>query len=531
MTSQLTGESVLAETAWSQRRLYALAKRVGTEETSRGREISVVAPAVDEEIASIPSFSESAVETTVAKTREAVSEWRSFSPDERADVLTRFSKLVADNQKELLDLLQLETGKSRKHALEETIDVPHNADYYAKKGPKLLEPESRDGAIPLVTSAEVQYDPVGVVGIISPWNYPLVLSFSDAIPALMAGNGVVLKPDEKTPFTALRLAELLEEAGLPSGVVTIVTGDGPTVGGALIDNVDYVTFTGSSETGRIVAEQAGRNLIDCSLELSGKNPMIVLDDADIGEAARGAVQGCFTNAGQLCLANERIYVEQPVYGEFLDAFVEATEALTLGHGFDFADDVGSLIDADQLDRVQSHVSDAIESGATVHTGGSARPDIGPYFYEPTILTDVPDDALPACEETFGPVVTVEPVPSVEVAVEAANDTDYGLNASVWSSNRKQAKEIAREIKSGMVCVNDPYLVGWASYDSPMGGVGDSGIGRRHGPEGLKRYTEPKTIGTSRVGPMTAPASLPDSLFARGFSAFASVQRKLGRLRR
>ena len=529
MTSQADNE--FADTAWSERRLSALANQVHAEGLDETESIAVRAPATETEIGSIPSLTESDVATAVSTTRDAAAEWRSFSPSQRATVIERFSNLVADKRSELLDLVQLETGKSRIHALEETIDVPQSADYYAENGPSLLEAESRRSGIPLASTVTVQHDPVGVVGVISPWNYPLVLSFSDAIPALMAGNGVVLKPDEKTPFTALRLVELLVEAGVPEGVMTVVTGEGPTVGGALVEHVDYVTFTGSSETGRIVAAEAGRNLIDCSLELSGKNPMIVLEDANITQAARGAVHGSFTNAGQLCLATERIYVHESVYDDFLAQFVEKTEALTLGYRLEYGPDVGSLIDRDQLERVTRHVRDAVESGARVHAGGSARPDVGPFFYEPTILTGVPDNSLPACEETFGPVVTVEPIPSAEAAVEKANATDFGLNASVFSRDRERAADIAGQIEAGTVCINDPFLVGWAAYDAPMGGVGDSGIGRRHGPEGLKRYAESKTIASSRVGPLTAPSKLPDRLFARIFSAFANTHRRLGQWRR
>jgi succinate-semialdehyde dehydrogenase/glutarate-semialdehyde dehydrogenase len=519
-------ESVLAETAWTNRRLSRLAAQVGAEATGNDGSIPVTAPAVDEELASVPELSVANVEQTVAHTRAAVADWQAASVTERAAVVERFSNLVAANQEELLDLIQLETGKSRTDAFGEVIEVPQSADYCAGQGPEILATESRKSGLSLVTSAEVQYNPVGVVGIISPWNYPLVLSFSDLIPALTAGNGVVLKPDEKTPFTALRLVELLAEAGLPDGVVTVVTGDGPTVGGALIDNVDYITFTGSSETGRTVAEQAGRNLIDCSLELSGKNPFVVLNDADIDETVRGAIQGAFTNAGQLCLATERIYVDQSIYDEFLASFVAATEELSLGASFEYDADIGSLIDRDQLERVQSHVADAVDSGATIQTGGNARPEVGPYFYEPTILTDVSDSSLPACEETFGPVVTVESVASGEQAVEAANASAYGLNASVWSSDRQRAKALARQIESGTVCINDSHLVGWATYDAPMGGIKNSGIGRRHGPEGIQRYTEPKTIATSRLGPLGSAPGIPEKLVARGTALLLNAQRRL-----
>ena len=526
MNDSMDSEPILTGTAWTNRRLDALAARIPTPTTNATGRLPVTAPAVDEEIGSIPELSASDVEAAVDRTRSAAADWRATSVTDRAAVVERFANLVADNRNELLDLVQLETGKSRIDAFEEVIEVPQSADYYAGTAPSVLATEARGSGLPLLTTADVQYDPVGVVGVISPWNYPLVLSFTDLIPALLAGNGVVLKPDEKTPFTALRLAELLGEAGLPEGVLTVVTGDGPTVGGSLVDYVDHITFTGSSETGRTVAERAGRNLIDCSLELSGKNPFIVLDDADLEQTVRGAISGGFTNAGQLCLATERIYVERPLYEDFLDAFVAATTELTLGAPFEYTTDVGSLIGGDQLARVESHVTDAVDSGATVQTGGQTRPNIGPYVYEPTILTDVPDDSLAACEETFGPVVTVEPVASGASAVEAANRSAYGLNGSVWSSDSSRANALARQLNCGTVCINDSHFAGWAAYDAPMGGVEQSGIGRRHGPEGLLRYTEPKTIATSRVGPLGSVPGLPDSLYTRLVTTLTDTQRQL-----
>jgi len=526
MNETMISEPVLTETAWTGRRLRALTGRLDASTTGDTGRMPVTAPATDERIGSIPELSAADVEAAAARTRAAATDWRAASVADRSAVIERFANLVADNRDELLDLVQLETGKSRIDAFEEVIEVPQSADYYAGTAAEVLSTERRRSGFPLLTTAEVQYEPVGVVGVISPWNYPLTLSFTDLVPALLAGNGVVLKPDEKTPFTALRLAELLAEAGLPEGVLSVVTGDGPTVGGTLVDCVDYITFTGSSETGRTVAERAGRNLIDCSLELSGKNPFIVLDDADLDTAVRGAINGAFTNAGQLCLATERIYVERPLYEDFLDAFVTATNALTLGAPFEYATDVGSLIGGDQLERVEAHVTDAVESGAQVHTGGQTRPDIGPYFYEPTVLTDVPDDSLAACEETFGPLVTVEPVQSGANAVEAANSSPYGLNGSVWSSDGARAEALARKLNCGTVCINDSHTAGWAAYDAPMGGVERSGIGRRHGPEGLRRYVEPKTVAKSRVGPLGSVPGVSDSLYARVLTGLTNAQRQL-----
>ena len=507
----------------------ALGDRDGSADAgSSAAVIEVTAPATGERIGAVPASDADDVEAAVDRAREAQSDWAETPARERARVVDRFGDLVADGREELLDLLQLETGKSRRTAVEELFDVPTGCSYVAGKAPEVLAEERRSGVAPGITTATVTREPTGVVGVISPWNYPLTLSMADAIPALAAGNAVVLKPDEKTPYGALLLGELLELAGLPDGLFQVVTGEGPTVGPPLIDAVDHVAFTGSTATGRVIAERAGRNLIECSLELGGNNPLVVCGDADVDEAARGAVQACFSNAGQLCLSAERLYVVESAYDDFLDAFVRETEALTLGTGYDYDADLGSLVDADQLARVESHVADARERGATVETGGNARPDVAPYCYEPTILTGVDPDASVACEETFGPVAAVTPVPDADAAVAAANDSPYGLNASVWTADRERGAEIAREIDCGTVNVNDAFLATWGAVDAPMGGFGDSGIGRRHGPEGIRKYTETRTVGVSRVGPLTFPDRIPTDWFVRG--AFAALQVG-GRVRR
>jgi succinate-semialdehyde dehydrogenase/glutarate-semialdehyde dehydrogenase len=512
------------------RRLDDLAERVrraapgesdaSAEGDAPGAAVDVSAPATTERIGSVPDCDGDDVAAAVERARAAQAEWAETPATERAAVIDRFGDLVAAHREELLDLHQLETGKSRRTAVEELFDVPAGCTYLADEAPGALADERRRGVLPGLSTATVTYEPVGVVGVISPWNYPLTLSMADALPALAAGNAVVCKPDEKTPYGALALSELLEVAGLPDDLFQVVTGDGATVGPALVDAVDYVAFTGSTETGRTVAERAGRNLIGCSLELGGNNPLVVLGDADVDEAARGAVDACFSNAGQLCLSAERIYVEEPAYEPFLDAFVRETEALTLGTGYDYDADLGSLIDADQLERVRSHVDEAREAGATVETGGSHRPDVAPYCYEPTVLTGVEPDATVACEETFGPVAVVTPVPDADAAVAAANDSPYGLNASVWTADRERGARVAREIDCGTVNVNDGFLATWGAVDAPMGGFGDSGLGRRHGPEGIRRYAESRTVGVSRVGPLGFPDRIPTDWFVRG--AFAAI---------
>ena len=307
---------------------------------------------------------------------------------------------------------------------------------------------------------------------------------------------------------------------------SVVAGRGETAGPALVDHVDHVAFTGSTETGRAVAARAGQNLIDCSLELGGNNPLVVLADADLETAARGAVQACFSNAGQLCLSAERLYVVESVYDAFLEAFVRETDRLTLGTAYDYDADVGSLIDAAQLDRVRSHVDDARDRGATVETGGRHRPDVAPHCFEPTVLTDVESDATVACTETFGPVVSVTPVADADAAVTAANDSPYGLNASVWCGDTARGEAVAHRIDCGTVCVNDGILSGWGARDAPMGGVGDSGIGRRHGPEGIRRFLEPRTVSVSRVGPFIFPDRVPTGWIVSGSLAAASGARRV-----
>mgnify|MGYP005854803361 CR=1 FL=1 len=506
-------------------RLAELADGVVSESDER---LDVFAPATTERIGSVPACDADDIASAVERAREAGSAWADRPVDERAAVIDRAADLLLAERSALLDLLQAETGKSRRTAVEELFEVPLACEYAARKGPAAIAEDRRDAAVPGLSTATVTYEPVGVVGAIAPWNFPLLMANWKVAPALAAGNAVVLKPDEKTPYTALALAELLEEAGLPEDVLTVVTGEGPTVGPALIDHVDYVAFTGSTETGRIVAERAGRNLIDCSLELGGKNPLVVLGDADVDEAARGAVQACFANAGQLCLAAERIHVVESAYDAFLDAFVRETERLTLGTGYDYDADLGSLIDADQLDRVRSHVDDARDRGATVETGGRHRPDVAPYCFEPTVLTGVDPDATVACEETFGPVVSVTSVPDVDAAVAAANDSPYGLNASVWTADRERGARVARRIDCGTVSVNDGFLTGWGARDAPMGGFGDSGIGRRNGPEGVRRFTESRTVGVSRVGPFTFPDRVPTGWFVRGAFAATTAGRRVSK---
>ncbi|MGY1751655.1 succinic semialdehyde dehydrogenase [Blastococcus sp. SYSU D01042] len=468
-------------------------------------------------VGEVPTCTAEDVAEAQRRARAAQVEWAARPLAERRAVMMRYHDLVLERQEQILDVTQVETGKNRVSAFEELADVAMTARYYANTAPKHLRPTRRQGALPVLTRTVEHHHPKGLVGVISPWNYPLTLAVSDAIPALLAGNGIVLKPDAQTPFTALIAVELLFEAGLPRDLFQVVTGAGKVLGAPLIEGVEYLMFTGSTATGRIVAEQCARRLIGFSAELGGKNPMIVLADADLDKAVEGAVRACFSNSGQLCISVERMYVEDAVYDRFVPAFAERVEAMRLGAGLGWDADMGSLVSADQLDVVTRHVDDAVAKGARVLAGGKARPDLGPLFYEPTVLEGVTDGMALARDETFGPVVAVARVADAEEAVRRANDTDYGLNASIWTTPARGA-ELATRVQAGTVNVNEAYAAAWASHDAPMGGMKDSGVGRRHGREGILKYTESQTVAVQRGLPIGPVPGLPLERYASVMTA-------------
>ena len=461
-------------------------------------------------IGEVPTCTADDVREAQRRAREAQRAWAARPVAERCAVFLRYHDLVLDRQEQILDVTQVETGKARTSAFEELADVAMTSRYYAHTAERHLRPVRRRGALPVLTRTVEHHHPKGLVGVISPWNYPLTLAVSDAIAALLAGNGVVLKPDAQTPFTALAAVELLYEAGLPRDLLQVVTGAGKDLGGPLIEGVEYLMFTGSTATGRIVAEQCARRLIGFSAELGGKNPMIVLADADLDSTVEGAVNACFANSGQLCISVERMYVEDAVYDRFVPAFVERVQRMTLAAGLTWDAEMGSLVSEQQLATVSRHVDDAVAKGARVLAGGKARPDLGPLFYEPTVLEGVTDEMVLCRDETFGPVVALTRVADADEAVERANDTCYGLNASIWTTARRGA-EIAPRIQAGTVNVNEGYAAAWASLDAPMGGMKDSGVGRRHGREGILKYTEAQTVAVQRVMPLgpLPPGIAPD----------------------
>ncbi|NIJ12765.1 succinate-semialdehyde dehydrogenase/glutarate-semialdehyde dehydrogenase [Saccharomonospora amisosensis] len=459
--------------------------------------IELKAPFTGLTTATLPQATEHEVRAAFERAREAQRAWARRPVRERARVLRHLHDLVLDKQAEALDLIQIEAGKSRLDAFDEISATALVAAYYGKHGPGILAPRRVAGVLPLLTKAGQLHHPKGVVGVISPWNYPLALTAMDVLPALLAGNTVVQKPDNQTALSALWLHELACAAGLPPQAWQIVLGRGSQIGDALVEEPDYVCFTGSTPTGKRLAGRIAQRLTGYSLELGGKNPMLVLPDADVSKAAAGAVAACFSSAGQLCVSVERIYVHDSIAEEFIAAFARRTEALRLGGTLDYGTDMGSLTSTGQLRAVSAHVDDARAQGATVVTGGKARPDIGPLFYEPTILTGVPETARVFAEETFGPVVSVYRYSNVDDAVERANDTEFGLNASVWSRDGKRGWEIAARLRAGTVNVNEGYAATFGTVGLPMGGMKESGVGRRNGAEGLLKYTESQSIAVQR----------------------------------
>lgn len=485
------------------------------------------APYTGARLAVLPQCGAGDVVTAFRRARAAQPTWAATSVRDRAKIFLELHDLVLRRQGEIMDLIQAENGKSRRDAFLEVADVANTARYYARVAPALLRDQRRTGLFPGLTATRELRHPQGVVAIISPWNYPLTLAVGDAIPALIAGNAVVQKPDNQTALTALFGLELAREAGLPGDLWQVVLGRGATIGTPLMDGADYMMFTGSTASGKRIAEQAGARLIGCSAELGGKNPMLVLDDADLDRAVEGAVRACFGSSGQLCISIERMYVQDAVYDRFVPRFVQAVKDMRLGAAYDFGYEMGSLTTPDQLAVVSKHVEDAVSHGATVLAGGRTRPDLGPLFFEPTVLTGVTPAAACYGDETFGPLVSVYRFAAVDDAIARANDTMYGLNASVWTRSVRRGRDVAARLHAGTVNINEGYAAAWGSIDAPMGGMGESGIGRRHGREGLLKYTEAQSLSRQRLLNIAPPANVGHERFTKIVSTSLAVLKRIG----
>lgn len=465
--------------------------------------IGVYSPLTGNLLHEIKNFSEQDVVSSFQTARAAQTDWVKMLPRDRAKIAKVLLQILAKRQDEVLTLLQQETGKSRAHAFEELSGALGAISYYAKVSPKLLKRKKVRAGVPFMLSAYVEYAPVGVVGIITPWNYPLTLTMMDVIPALMAGNAVIQKADNQTAKTVKLARDLAIEAGVPESIWQVVQGEAAVVGNAITDNADYVAFTGSTPTGRLVAERAAKRLIGYSLELGGKNPMIIMPGANLEKAAEIAIGGAFGNSGQLCVSIERVYIPNSAKSDFEKVLKSRVDSLTQGGSNSFDFDIGSLTSAAQSDRVSGFLDRAANDGARIITGGKSKPEYGPNFFAPTVVTDLQPGAELITKEVFGPVIALIGYDSLDEAVELANATEFGLNASVVG-DKQQALKIASRLMAGSVNINEGYRATMASMAAPMGGMKQSGMGRRSGPGGLLRFTETRTIGVANNLPIGLP---------------------------
>ncbi|MFQ5513804.1 MAG: succinic semialdehyde dehydrogenase [Myxococcota bacterium] len=471
----------------------------GPRELHGRRRLEVFNPATLERIGEIAIATPEDVQAAVERARRAAPAWAALSFHERGRHLLALRECVLEQTEEIIDTICRDTGKPRVEVLSmEIAGACDSLTYYARRAERLLRDERKPLHLLKSKKLLICYRPMGVIGIITPWNFPFMLSLNPAVQALMAGNCVVLKPSEVTPFVGLILERLFEAAGFPEGVFQLVTGDGST-GAALVEaGCDKISFTGSVRTGRRVAEACASQLTPCTLELGGKDPMIVCEDADLERAARGAVWGAFANAGQVCTSTERVYVVEKIADSFVERVVELTRELRQGPEQEGEVDVGAIIFPPQLEIIERHVRDAVDRGAKVLTGGRRNPRFEGFFWEPTVLTGVTHEMDIMREETFGPVLPIQIVADEEKALRLANDTRYGLNANVWTRDRHKGKRIANQLHSGAAVVND-CMITYAIAESPFGGVKESGIGRVNGELGLKSYCHVQSVVIDRLG--------------------------------
>lgn len=490
--------------------------------------ITVKNPITSAVVGQIPIRTREEVQQAAARARAAQPVWEARGVKERANLLYRWNDLLWDDQKNAVEKIRTETGKNEIGAWLEVVVIDTVVSYYHQRAAKILGRQTRPSLFPMKQTARVYYKPHGVAGFITPWNYPLNNAFIDLIPALIAGNTVLLKPSEITPFVALYAVEMMYQAGIPKDVVQIVTGDGKT-GAALVDVVDYISFTGSTATGRKIAMRAAERLIPCSLELGGKDPLVVLNDADVDLAASGTIIGALENCGQVCISTERVYVEEGIYKPYIERIEHYAKQLNVGSGAGLDVHVGSLTNERELLRCEAQVADAVAKGAKVLHGGKRRPDLGPLFYEPTILTDVDHTMNVMTEETFGPLIPIMKVKNADEAIKLSNDNEYGLSAAIFTKDLKRGEELATRIESGDVNINTTQWT-FGTPSIPMGGVKHSGMGRRNGPEGLLRFVKPQSVLVDNQLMNKPNLTLGDPTAMKIFLMLRSLRRKLPFLR-
>lgn len=470
----------------------------GSEPNGNRRTIPNLNPATMELIADVPVFTTTDVDGLVKRARSAFPAWSGLSLKQRAKILKKLQKLFVERKDEIAHTVCEETGKTEMDGILEVFTVCEHLNYFRKKGPKYLKPEKRSTGVFLWKAAYTNFQPRGVVGVISPWNYPFILTAGPVLQALMAGNTVVVKPSEVTPATSLKLKELALEAGIPDDALQVATGDGST-GAALVEHpdTDMICFTGSTATGRKIGEICGRMLKPVILELGGKDPMVVFSDANLERAANAAIWGGYSNSGQTCISVERVLVESSVHDKFTQLVADKLKTTRQGFRQDFPS-LGSMTFDKQVNIVQEHLADAKAKGAHLMVEGGRHDDFDGLFMKPALVTEVSSDMMIWKDETFGPVIAVQKFETEAEAIDLANSTAFGLNASVWSKNGRKARRVARSIRSGAVCIND-VDANYIMSDLPFGGVKESGIGRVYGKEGLRAFTNVQSVLRDRLG--------------------------------
>jgi acyl-CoA reductase-like NAD-dependent aldehyde dehydrogenase len=473
--------------------------------------IAVENPATGETIASVPDLDAAQVKALVDRARAAQPAWAGLGFDGRAEVFYALRKWVVDNRDRVAQTIVEENGKPADEAmLTEIFYLCDSLGFWAKNAPKYLGDERVKTHSPLLLGKKVivRHRPYGVVGVIGPWNYPLSNNFGDALPALAAGNSVILKPSEVTPLTSLLMEEGFRAVGGTPDAFLVATGRGET-GAALVDHADMIMFTGSTATGKKVLMRGAETLTPVSLELGGKDPMLVLRDADLERAANMAVQWGMSNSGQICMSVERVYVEEPVYDEFVNRVVKKVGDLRQGPpGEPGSVDVGAITFPPQLEKIEAHVNVALAKGARALTGGKRGEGPG-RFYEPTVLVDVDHTMDVMTDETFGPTRPIMSGRDEEEAIKMANDSGYGLNSSVFTKDMEKGERVARRIEAGSTCVNDA-LMNYLAQEAPFAGMKGSGMGARHSAAGIRKFSQPHTILLTRFGPSKEPTMYPNS---------------------
>ena len=491
------------------------------------RKVQSLNPATGELLGEYEAATDAEVETAVGKASQALAAWRRLSVAERASYLFRLKEVLYDRRDEIAALITREAGKPLVEAMLTEVSVVLDAlEYFGRRARKFLSPQSvpHHNLAMKLKRGRLEFEPYGVLGIISPANYPFSIPFNEIIPALVAGNTVVLKPSELTPQVGLAIRGLLEAANLPPGVAQVILGDGPTGQALAAAAIQKLIFTGSVATGKRIQAKAAERLLPTVLELGGKDAMIVCADANLETASSGAVWGAFTNAGQTCVSVERVYVVRDVAEKFITLCVSKAKRLRLGRGDDPSTEVGPLIRDRQVAIVEQQVCEAVTQGAEVLCGGRRPnlPGLKGFFYEPTVITRVNQQMRLMREETFGPVLPIMVVENEAAAVALANDSDFGLSASVWTRDRKRGERLARQIEAGAVMVND-CISYFGISEAPHGGLKSSGIGRTHSRLGLMEMVQVKYIDTD-LAPGIPKVwwygySAKARRFAQGFVAF------------